>query len=336
MSDSPLASPGVPAEVLAFLREYDTYYIVGHVEPDGDCLASSLALGSYLERHLNKRTRLYNAGPFERREIVSLENRFQPRLDADDRAGDSRPAAIILDCSGPSRVGSLESDIEGLPVAVIDHHATNTAYGDARFVVPTAPATCYLVQLVMEALGGGITTEEAELLLFGIATDTGYFRHAEADAADLFAGVSRLMAAGASPKRTHGRMFGGHTLASRQLLATLLARAEPIAGGAGVITYETLEDTERFGRTSRDSDTLYQLLFGIDGLRTAALLREERDITVSGSLRSIDAIDVSAIAQRFGGGGHKRAAGFTAPLALDDALQRVRSELERALRSDET
>jgi phosphoesterase RecJ-like protein len=317
--------------VLAFLHEHETFYIVGHVEPDGDCLASSIALASFLERELGKRTRLYNAGPFERREVAHLQERFQERIDPRDRTGDPAPAAVILDCTGPDRVGTLREDLDGLPVAVIDHHATNTAYGDARFVVSTSLATCYLVQLVMEELGGTITTEEAELLLFGIATDTGYFRHAEADAADLFAAVSRLMAAGASPKKTHGRMFGGHTLASRQLLATLIARAEPIEDGAGLITWETRDDVRRFGRKSRDSDTLYQLLFGIDGVRTAALVREEGDELVSGSLRSIDDTDVGRIAKGFGGGGHRRAAGFTARTSLATALQEVRDELAKAL-----
>lgn len=324
------AHPQVPRALLDFLRSHETFYIVGHMDPDGDCLASSIALGSYLERKLGKRCRLYNAGPFERREIAHLEPRFQNRIKPHDRAGDLRPAAVILDCTGPDRVGRLKDDLDGLPVAVIDHHASGKPYGDARFVVTTALATAYLVQLVMEALGGELSQEEAQLLLFAVSTDTGYFRHAEADASDLFAAVSRLMAAGASPKEAHAQMFGGHTLDSRRLLATLLLRSEPIAD-AGVITWETLEESTRYGRTNRDSDTLYQLIFGIQGMRTAALVREEPEGMVSGSLRSSDSVDVSEIAARFGGGGHKRAAGFTARMPLDEAVERVRRELEAAL-----
>lgn len=321
--------PQVPRALLDFLRSHDTLYIVGHVDPDGDCLASSIALGDYLERTIGTRCRLYNAGPFERREIAHLAPRFQTRIDPDDRASDPNPAAVILDCTGPDRVGPLQDDLSGLPVAVIDHHASGAPYGDARFVVTTALATAYLVQLVLEALGGDLSEAEAQLLLFAISTDTGYFRHAESDAADLFAAVARLMAAGASPKRAHAEMFGGHTLESRQLLATLLLRAEPI-GEAGLITWETLEESTRFGRSNRDSDTLYQLIFGIAGIRTAALIREEPDGMVSGSLRSSDSVDVSEIAARFGGGGHKRAAGFTTRLPLIEAVDSVRRELESA------
>ena len=327
--------PPVPDELIRFLREHETFFIVGHVEPDADCLASSLALASFLQRELGKSARSYSSGPFDRREIAHLEDRFATRIDPADRDAAVSPAAIILDCSGPDRVGAIATDFSGLPLAIIDHHATSEPFGDARFVVPTAMASCHLVQLVMEEIGGAMTREEADLLLFGIATDTGYFRHAEADASELFAAVSRLMVAGASPKKAHAWMFGGHTLDSRQLLAALLGRAEPIGAGGGVVTYETKGDTERYGRSSRDSDTLYQLLFSIDGIRTAALIREESDTTVSGSLRSTDAIDVSRIARQFGGGGHKRAAGFTADMQLHDAFERVRAALCTAIEADD-
>ncbi|MFW5690081.1 MAG: DHH family phosphoesterase [Spirochaetota bacterium] len=330
-SSEQIEQPSVPRALLDFLRDHQTFYIVGHVEPDGDVLASSLALASFLERRLAKHAHCFNVGPFDRREIAHFADRFEASISASRRATDPDPAVIILDCSGPGRVGSLRDDIEGLPVAVIDHHATSEPFGDARFVVTTAMATCHLVQLVMEALGGEIARDEAELLLFGIATDTGYFRHAESDAADLFAAVARLLATGASPKRAHGAMFGGHTFASRRLLGTLLVRAEPIADGAGVISWETAADTDAYGRRARDSDTLYQLLFSISGVRTAALVREEANGEVSGSLRSIDSIDVSEIAKRFGGGGHKRAAGFTTRLPLEEAVDRVRAELESAV-----
>lgn len=326
-----LESPTVPAEVLEFLRSHETFYIIGHVEPDGDALASSLALASFLERELGKRARCFNVGPFDRREIAHLASSFAPRITLEQKRSDRDPAAIILDCSGPDRVGELRDDLDELPLLVIDHHATSAPYGDARFVVTTAAATAHLVQLVMEALEGTITQSEAELLLFAIATDTGYFRHVEADAADLFAAVSRLMAAGASPKKSHAQMFGGHSFASRQLLATLLLRAQPIGGGAGVITWETAEDSQAYGRAARDSDTLYQMLFSIDGVQTAGLVRQEAGDEVSGSLRSIDDIDVSTIARSFGGGGHKRAAGFTVRMPLQEAIARVRAELEAAL-----
>ena len=333
MSSAPTPGPVIPPELLAFLRDYTTFYLVGHIDPDGDCIASALTLSSYLERVHGKRARCLNAGPFHRREIRHYRDDFDAHLDPGERERAPAPAAIVLDCSTPDRIGSLRDGIEGLPLAVIDHHAATEPYGDVRLVVPTAAATCYLIQLLMEEAGGGISPKEAGLLLFGIATDTGYFRHLEPGSSGVLSAVSRLMTAGASPRRTHEQMFGGHTASSRQLLGVLLARAEFFCDGAGVITWETREDVERYGRESRDSDTLYQLLFGISGVRTAALVRHETESSVSGSLRSIDDLDVRAIARSFGGGGHQRAAGFTADLGVTEAVRRVRTELESALQS---
>ena len=331
----------VPRELASFLQRYTTLYLVGHVEPDADCLASCLALGSFLDRRFGITCRYLDAGPFDRREIVDLGPQFETSLTLTQKEADRNAAVVILDCSGPDRTGSLGEEIAGFPTAVIDHHPNgrpdSEAFGDVRFVDPSAPACCYLTLLVIEALGGVPTRREAELLLFGIATDTGYFRHLTDATGPLFAAVARLTDAGASPKEIHRRVFGGQTIAARRLLARLLMRARTVGDGAGIITWETAADTAEFGKSNRDSDTLYQLLFGIEGIRLVALLREESAELCAGSLRSIDTIDVDVIAERFGGGGHKRAAGFVArqPIAhvrseLRDLFEAILSEDQRA------
>jgi phosphoesterase RecJ-like protein len=324
--------PSVPEEVTGFLTAHKTYYLVAHVEPDGDCLAAALGLGTFLNRVHGKFVRYFDAGPFDRREIQHLAPQFEDRLDPVTRAEDPDPAVIIVDCSGPDRVGPVAKDLSGLPTAVIDHHATGEPFGDVRFVDTSAAATCYLIQLIIEEMGATPTQEEAELLLFGIATDTGYFRHTEARSAGLFAAVSRLLLAGASPKAAHQQMFGGYKLASRFLLARLINRARVLEGGAAVVTWETLEDIEKFGKGSRDSDTLYELLFAVEGVRMIGLIREEPDGKCAGSLRSIDDIDVSKVAVLFGGGGHRRAAGFTVSGPVDVIRDQVVDEFIATLK----
>jgi phosphoesterase RecJ-like protein len=324
--------PPVPPGITQFLSQYDTYYLVGHLEPDGDCLAAALALGHYLIRAHGKRIRYFDGGPFDRREVQHLAPHFEASLDAGVRALDSNPAVVVLDCSGPERVGAVAEDLAGLPVAVIDHHATGESFGDIEFVDTTAAATCYLVQLIIEAMGDGIVWDEADLLLFGIATDTGYFRHAESNAAGLFEAVSRLLQSGASPKRAHQQMFGGYQIGSRLLLARLIQRSIILAEGAAIVTWETLADVEEFGRGSRDSDTLYELLFAVEGVRLIGLIREEPDGKCAGSLRSMDVIDVSAIAVKFGGGGHRRAAGFTVTSPVDAIRDEIADEFLAAIK----
>jgi phosphoesterase RecJ-like protein len=331
---TPPATPRVPDKLLSFLDQYDTYYLVGHMEPDGDCIASVLALGGYLERTKSKRVKYFNVGPFERREILRFESQFKPRLPSTERLGDPNPAALILDCSELERVGEIAPDLEGLPTAVIDHHATNVPFGDVQFIDTTAAAACYLVQLILERMDEPISNEEADLLLFGIATDTGYFRHADEYAAGLFAAIARLLQIGASPKTAHQQMMGGHTPESRWLLSRFLDRTRYVCDGAAAITYETTEDYATFGKENRDSDTLYQLLFGVAGVRLVAFIREEKEGACTVSLRSMDTIDVSAIAKVFGGGGHRRAAGFSTEASLAEVRRRIQDEFEHAIRNE--
>ncbi|MFP3959428.1 MAG: DHH family phosphoesterase [Spirochaetaceae bacterium] len=322
-----------PAELLGFLGQYETYYLVSHTEPDGDCLASSLALGHYLERH-GKRVKHYNEGPFVRSEIIELARGFRDTLTTAEITTDPSPAAVVLDCSSRERVGELGEVLSQVPIAVIDHHAAGDPFGDMVYVDADAPSTTVLVQAAIEAAGDTPTLEESELLLFGLSTDTGFFRHLDIGSGRAFRAAARLVDAGASPKDTFNRMNGGKTFASRKLLARLLSRVETQAGGRIALTYETMEDTAEFGRENRDSDTLYQLLMGTHPCTVVALIREEEAEACTGSLRSGDDTDISIVARRFGGGGHKRAAGFMVRESLDETYARVREELLTLVESD--
>jgi phosphoesterase RecJ-like protein len=219
-------------------------------------------------------------------------------------------AAFVLDCSTIDRLGDLGTIIESLPTGVIDHHSSGEPFGTVSWVDSKAPATCYLIFQLIQMLGIQLVSFEAELLLFGLATDTGFFRHLGAKSQDIFAMVSTLSAAGASPKETYARMYGNRTLESRTLLGRLLARAEQVYRGRLIITFETLEDTREFGLINRDSDTLYMLLQGTEDVEVVLLIREEKEGECSVGLRS-KTIDVGLIAREFGGGGHANAAGFT-------------------------
>jgi bifunctional oligoribonuclease and PAP phosphatase NrnA len=315
-----------PPELLDFLSSHSTYYLISHSEPDADCLASSLALGHYLER-MGKVVKHYNEGPFVRAEILELGSIFRDTLSQEEIDADEDPAAVVLDCSTRERVGSLGEALDAVPVGVIDHHAAGEPFGDAVYVDPTAPSTTVLVQGTIESAGSEPDTEEAELILFGLSTDTGFFRHLDVGSGRAFRAVARLVDLGASPKDTFNRMNGGKTLAARKLLGRLLERVETEAGGKIALTYETRRDAAEFGRENRDSDTLYQLLMGTRKCSVIALIREEDERTCTGSLRSSDDTDVSRVAKSFGGGGHKRAAGFMIEETLTETYERVRDAL---------
>jgi bifunctional oligoribonuclease and PAP phosphatase NrnA len=315
----------VPPELLDFIDRHGPFYVIGHKEPDGDCVGSQLALASFLKRS-GKTAYLCSAGPFTRTEIMQYEGRFSP--EAPPEKPSERAAVLILDCSSLQRIGSVAETLPKVPLAFIDHHAAGNASGDVVYIDDTAPSVTLMVLLLMEAMGGRPTKEEAEFLLFGLGTDTGFFRHLDDNSEESFSAASRLVAAGASPKRVYNFMYGGKSLASRKLMGEILGRTEAQYEGALLVSFVTLQDQQRYGLASRDSDMLYQLLLSIGGCEAAMVIRQENEAECTVGLRARDRIDVGTIAASFGGGGHRLAAG----LLMRGSLDEVKAKLSAAFK----
>jgi phosphoesterase RecJ-like protein len=310
----------IPQELLDFIQSHKKFLITGHKEPDGDCVGSQLALASALRR-LGKEAIPCSAGPFKRPEIRSYQGRFLSRICKQDRDGG---AAIILDCSAFDRIGDLASDLAEVPTAIIDHHVqSDPGTFCAVFLEPSAPSVTVMIFALIEALGLIPTQEEAELLLFGLCTDTGFFRHIDESGAETFEYVSRMLRRGASPKRAFQMMHGGKSLNSRYLLGIQLSRVQAYFDGRLILTAEAYEETQRFGLEGRDSDALYQELQAVSGVEAIAVIRQETLENCTIALRSRDEIDVSAIARAFGGGGHKNAAGISLAGTIEELRPRI-------------
>jgi len=318
--------------ILSFLERYDTYIIIGHKEPDGDCVGSQLALGSFLSRR-GKKAVLLSSGPFTRTEISRYAPHFSTSY-ATATVGHDSTAVVVVDCSSISRVGHVADNLPaGLPLAFIDHHASGEVTGDVRFVDSAAPAVTYLIQGLIEALSGAPTKQEAEYLLFGLCTDTGFFRHLDERSGEVFAAAGRLAAAGASPKHVFDMMNGGKPFASRKLMGELLSRAETRFNGKLIITSMNFADQERYGLIGRDSDMLYQLFLTVAGMEVAVVVRQESPENCTVGFRSRESVDVAAVAATFGGGGHRLAAGLHLAGQADDIVKQVISAFEPVLSS---
>lgn len=309
----------VPAELVKYIEGGSKFIVAGHKEPDGDCVGSQLALVSLLER-LGKRAVPCSAGPFKRPEVQPYAARFIQQPGAEELAG---ARVIVVDCSNAERTGDLAPLLAGLPLAIIDHHATNEGAADAAYVDPAAPAVTVLVLALIEAFCLRPTREEAELLLFGLCTDTGFFRHLDERGGESLESAARMVRAGASPKRTFAAINGGKSLDSRILMGLVLSRVTTHFDGRLILSYENLEDTERFGLQGRDSDAIYQLLQSVSGVEAIVLIRQETPTNCTVGFRSRDSVDVAAVAARFGGGGHKQAAGLSAPGTIAELRDRI-------------
>ena len=291
-----------------------------------------MALASVLRR-IGKEVLLCSSGPFKRVEIKAYEDLFTAAPVA--KEGDR---VIILDCSSPERTGDLEPLIQGLPWAFIDHHDTSEyaqgAEPEAPILVdPKAPSTTFLIVKLIEALGLEPTREEAELLFFGLCTDTGYFRHVDSGGAETFETAARLIRFGANPKAAYEAMRGGKSLDSRILMGHVLIRAESLFEGKLIYSWEEYEETSRFGREGHDSDSLYQLFQSIGGVEAIFIVRQESPGYCVVGFRSRDWVDVGSIAKVFGGGGHKNAAGLKIAGTINTVKPLLIAEFEKAFKN---
>ena len=318
-----------PEEVVAFLESHDRFLVFGHVEPDGDCVASQLALGSFLKRR-GKQVSVFSEGPFDRPEIKPYENGFRTRIEASDLEGS--PVAVILDCSTPDRIGAMGRGIEGLPVLVIDHHASGEVFGNVRWVIPQAPSVTFLIQRLIEEYPDKPTAEEAQLLLFGLARDTGFFRHLVENSGFVFQAVARLVDGGASPRNTYRMIHSGWEFSKAKLLALSIQRVEQVLGGRVLMTYQTQEDLRSLGsKAARGSDEVYRILQAVQGVEVVAFIQEEEQGRCSVGLRSTGRWDVGTLARSLGGGGHTLAAGYSAPGSIAGTTERLLQSLTSLL-----
>jgi phosphoesterase RecJ-like protein len=325
----------ISPELIEFIKSGDKFIIAGHKEPDGDCVGSQLALASALKR-LGKKAIPCSAGPFKRTEVKPYEKFFASSPSEADRQG---ARVIIIDCSAPERTGELEPLLKGLPLAIIDHHAGGQyAMGGNNkgpvFIDGDAPSATLLVLHLIEALGLALAQEEAELLLFGLCTDTGFFRHVDEKGAEAFEAAAVMIRAGASPKKAFQGIHGGKSLDSRILMGHILSRAESHFNGRLILSTEEYEETQRFGLEGRDSDAVYQMFQSIGGMEAIVIIRQEKPDNCTVGFRSKDAVDVAAIAKSFGGGGHKNAAGLSIPGTIAELKPRILAAFQMIFLND--
>jgi bifunctional oligoribonuclease and PAP phosphatase NrnA len=314
-----------------FIELHKFFFVAGHKEPDGDCIASCLGIASLLE-HFGKQYQLLSAGPFKRTEIHSYAEQFTQNMQFLSESERKQTGLIITDCSEIQRLGDLNGDLKGLDIFIIDHHLTATYPSQAHFIIDdTAPAASCLIQMLYEMIVGPLPQKTAEILFFGLCMDTGFFHFLTEKSANVFVSASRLVAAGANPRITYDKITSGKSFQTRKLLGTTLNRAESYFNGKLIVTYETMDDTMKYGSEGRDSDALYQLLLSVKGVEAVVFLRQETENSCTGGFRSRDSVDVSAVAACFGGGGHKNAAGMSVEGKLETLIPAVCKEFARIL-----
>jgi len=318
------------AAIWALLTDGLPAVLTSHARLDGDAVGSTLALWHALR----------NAG-------VEAHVFFEPPTPAvfdclpgmEMRASDvsQLPPAhhlVVIDCSSLDRAGERIARLPGRAQTVnIDHHASNTRFGDLNCVAPTASSSGEMVYALLAANGVALTAAIAECLFAAILTDTGRFSHQDTTPEALEA-CAECIRAGAAPDEVARQVFPSPSRAQVELRNMAMGTLRFHADGRIASMAVTAEMFGRTGLAPVDTEGFVEALIGIRGVSAAVLLKEmPGDGCVKVSMRSRDPVDACAVAALYGGGGHRYAAGCEIAQPTDDVRRMIVDQLRRHLRA---
>jgi len=306
--------------------EKDRFLLACHENPEGDAIGSELALALALRR-MGKTATVLNADP------VPRNLRFLPGADTVvfEADGSAYEVAVVLDCGSPERTGRVGAELRKCAVMInIDHHRTNGDRGGLALVDPEAAATGIMVHRVLTVMGHEIEHDVALNIYVAILTDTGSFHYGNSSP-EAFQVAADMVRRGVDPWTVAEQVFETQSELRLRLLARALDSLE-IAVGGKVASITTLQaDLAEFGAGKDALEGFINYPRSIAGTEVAVSFREEPGGVTRVSFRSKGRADVSVIAARFGGGGHRNAAGCTVPGSIPEAKRRVYEALEAAL-----
>ena len=313
------------------IRSNDRFLLATHENPDGDALGSLLATKLALDA-LGKDSVMYLYGdaplPREYRFMELSGIRREPPDDAAERV------LVALDCANETRMAPDTTLLENAPLTLdIDHHHDNSRFGELNLVVGDASSTGEVLRDLFAELGVELTPEIAEALYIAVVTDTGRFQYTNTTPKALRL-AAELVDAGADVHRVFQAVYESVELAKLKLLGRVLDRAQVYEGGRLVVSYLLRSDFTELNVAEAFSEGLIDYLRAVEGAEMAALIREppRRDGPPRRiSLRaSNDELDVSAIARKSGGGGHRQAAGFSSDASVEEITEFIHREFRAA------
>jgi len=314
-------------QIINHIKEASHILLASHSGPDGDAVSSLLALGLAIGK-LGRKTTIYNASP------IPAVYRFLPsveRIVRHIKKANTYDLALVLDCGNLPRVGEAHSTVSQIPVVInIDHHISNTGFGDIQLVDPLACSTAEIVYRLIKAMDVPIDNAMATSLYTGILTDTGSFRFSSTNQA-AFAISQEMAELGVEPHDVAQHVYGTYSLGRIKLLNLALDSIEISDNGKLSIMTVTGAMFAETRTQPEDADGMINYARRIEDVKVAALIHEQKNGTTNSngrcryhvSLRSDGSVDVAAIAGSFGGGGHASAAGFQ----VETTLTKLKSDI---------
>lgn len=316
-------------EVKAFLQEHDDFLVVSHVQPDGDAVSSTLAVG-WLLSCLGKKYVMVNEGAIPRRmsylwhadEIVDLSESPLP---------DTYNHVICVDCADFQRVGRTQQYFaKDALIANIDHHPTNDGYGSVNLIVPQAAATAEILFDLISSFDIPFTVDIATAIYTGLLTDTGGFRYSNTTP-KVMAIASKLLEYNVDGPGLSENLLEQMTLSQLKILTKALNKLQMSENGLISWVVVTPEDMVETNAINEDLEGIVNYPRNIQGVEVGILFKVITDDVVKVSMRSSGKVDVAAIAKGFGGGGHVRAAGARIEGKLSEIIASIVDRVEEQL-----
>lgn len=306
------------------------FYVCGHVHPDGDCLGSTLGvvwllkkLGKDAQPLIAEDATLDSAMSFlpGSADIINAHKAIELNLPPVD-------VFVCVDVPNESRLGEDATTLKNSAKhsVTIDHHAVKQAMSELTYTDPDVTSTTMLIWELAKCFNILDSNDDfsplATCIYTGLLTDSGSFVNQNTNI-DTFNCAAELVKYGANPSAIANNVYQNRTLASMELDAKTIENAKFLTSNSGkkcALSYITLSDMNKFCATDDDTENTVTCLRAIKGISVVCMLKE-RDGVIRGSFRAKDDTDVSLLANQFGGGGHKGAAGFNLDCSMDEALQ---------------
>ena len=323
------AHPQVIDRILEVIREHQTFCIVGHMRPDGDCIGSQLGLALAL-RAEGKKVTVWN------HDAIPQKYKFLPGTDEFEkpRRGEKFDCVIATDCASFERLGKVSECIGERKVFInIDHHVSNTRYADVNWVSPREPSCGELIFRLLKVARWPITKPIADLLFTAVSTDTGSFQYATTRPGTFHTGAE-LVTRGANLAKICDEVYQSYPLSRARLLKHVYSKFRLADNDRIAWFWLKQKDFNRTGAESDDTEGLIDHIRAIEPVVVACVFEELEPEMTRISLRSKSAaVNVSEICQQFGGGGHPAAAGARIPGTPLAVQRKVIAAIKKALKA---
>jgi bifunctional oligoribonuclease and PAP phosphatase NrnA len=309
---------GLLDQIIRMIKKSSNIAVIGHINPDGDCIGSQIGLSRALIS-IGKKVDVINEGVFKNNLKSNYERFFLKDIEKE------YDLFIIVDVSNKERIGAFSSKIDYEKTIVIDHHITNHSFGKLNWVSGNFISASEMVFLILYRMKIDLSVKSiSQNLLDGVLSDNGFYQHIRVNKTLSLLITYMLIERGADPNISYDFMFRNNNIDDLRMYSKVLGRLQPMNGSGVFWTYLSEKDRQEFGNIDFESGTLFSEMKSLKGFQAGIFFKiYESENRVDVSFRSIDTIDVASVAGELGGGGHKVAAGVSIKGNFEDVKNDV-------------